>query len=82
MPYIFQAMRKKYYGLKSGIKKDLQNKQKTKNVHAKQGLSLDKKQDQQGVKDRVANMEDICKDATIFNLEHEIIKIKIPIPLN
>ena len=81
MSNIFQEMKHKSYGLISRIKKEAQGKNNAKNVPAKQGLPLEKKQEQQGSRYRVAEIEEVGRIATSFNMEHEIRKIKISIPL-
>ena len=53
MPEIYQEMQHTSYGLRSGIKHAAHGKKNARNVPAKQGLSLEKKHDQQGSGDRV-----------------------------
>ena len=85
VPYIwdvFQAVPQKTYGLISGIKKAPQDKLKERNVPAKQGSAYEKKQDQQRNKDKFTDIEEVGKFSYSFNLEQDISKIKIHIPLS
>ena len=81
IPNVFQIVPHKTYGLIYRIKQSSQDKQKVRNVPAKQGWTLEKKQDQNWDKYRVADMEEVGIFSSSFNIEHEDSKIKIPIPL-
>ena len=53
MPEICQEMQQKSYGLRYGMKQTTRGKKNVKNIPTKQGLSLEKKNEQQGSRDRV-----------------------------
>ena len=79
---VFQVVPHKTCGLISKIKQAPQDKLKERNVFAKQGSAYEKKQDQQRNKDKFADIEEVGKFSYSFNLEQDISKIKIHIPLS
>ena len=61
--------------LRSGVKHATQAKKIVKIVPPKQNMPLNHKRDE------VVSLEKVNKDVGGFNLEHELNKVKIPIPL-
>ena len=81
MPEICQEVPQKSYGLRSRVKHAAQAKKVVKHVPFKQRLPLEKKQVVHENIDKVVVPEEVNKGTSGFNLEHEINKIKIHVPL-
>ena len=81
MPEICQEIPQKSYGLRSGVKHAAQAKKMVKAHPIKQNVSSNQKQIVKEKKDEVVSLEEVNKAVSGFILEHELNKVKIPVPL-
>ena len=81
MPEICQEIPQKSYGLKSGVKHAAQAKKIVKVHHPKQNMPSNQKKIIKEKRDEVVSLEEVNKAVGGFNLEHELNKVKIPVPL-
>ena len=81
MPEVCQEIPQKSYGLKSGVKHAAQTKKLVKALPLKQNMSANQKQIVNERKDEVVNPEEVNKSVSGFSFEHELNKVKIPMPL-
>ena len=81
MPEVCQEMPQKSYGLRSGVKHAAQTKKVVKAFPLKQNLPANPKQIVNQRKNEVVNPEEMTKSVSGFSFEHELNKVKIPVPL-
>ena len=81
MPEVCQEIPQKSYGLRSGVKHAAQTKKVVKALPLKQNLPANPKPIINQRKDGVVNPEEINKSVSGFSFEHELNKVKIPVPL-
>ena len=81
MPEICQEIPQKSYGLRSGLKHAARAKNIVKDHPLKQNMSSNQKQIVKEKRDEVVSLEEVNKAIGGFNLEHELNKFKILVPL-
>ena len=81
MPEVCQEIPQKSYGLRSGVKHASQAKKLVKAHPIKQNMSSNQKQVVNERKYEVVNVEEVNKTISGFSFEHELNKVKIPVPL-
>ena len=81
MPEICQEIPQKSYGLRLGVKHAAHAKKIVKVHPPKQNMPSNQKQIVKEKRDEVVSLEEVNKAIGGFNLEHELNKVKIHVPL-